>query len=1612
MIGFIDTEVGNNTKKVHDIGCFKENGDSIHTQSVKDFVRFAKNVDIFCGHNIVSHDVKYLRPVCPRNFIREWDCIDTLYISVLLFPENPYHKLVKDDKRDSDAINNPLNDAINAKKLFEDEVVAFRSLDRDLQDIYFSLLWNVDGFSAFFRHLRFSRKLKNVDEIILTRFDKMMCENANLVSLIQNFPVELAYCLALIQTKRHDSLMPPWVLVNHPHIEEIMLLLRSTPCKQGCEYCRTKLNAPKALKQYFGYDRFRDFEGVPLQENAVNAALQNKSLIAVFPTGGGKSLTYQLPALMSRENARGLTVVISPLQSLMKDQVDNLEKKNIITSVTINGLLSPVERSQAIERVGDGSAGILYIAPESLRSRTIERLLTGRHVVRFVIDEAHCFSSWGHDFRVDYLYIGDFIKNIQERKGHENPIPVSCFTATAKKNVIQDIQEYFRVKLGIEMLLFQTGGRRTNLHYKVYDAPTDEQKYTLLRNLIDQEACPTIVYASRRKQVEEIYEHLSWDQYSVSMFHGGMDTDEKVKQQNQFMSGQTSIMVATSAFGMGVDKDDVGCVIHYSISDSLENYVQESGRAGRKVEMNANCYILYSEDDLDRHFELLNRGKLNLKEIQQVWKAIKDVTKTRENISQSALEIARVAGWDENLYDLQTRITTAIAALEDSGYLKRGQNAPRIYANSILVNSLIDASKIIDACGLFDETQKGYAKRIFGKLISSKNSKIASDEDAESRVDYISDHLGIPKEDVINILNVFREINILADAKDLVAFIRQSSRTNTSLKILRNATELMSFIYHLIRPETQKYHLKEMNELLIEQGHESNLQMIKTLVNYMAIKNVFEMKKLDREILILNLAKKEDEFTHWLEKLSRLSESILTFLFDRVSSNHNDAIEYIEVQFSVLELQKYYESTKSMFDDFSTPKEIEDALYFLQKISALKIEGGFMVIYNPMKIERIEKDNRKLYTKADYHKLETFYKGKMQQIHIVGEYATKMVEDYQKALLFVDDYFKMEYKDFLNKYFTGKRKRDIEINLSQSKFKQLFGALSPEQTSIVMEKDNSRVIVAAGPGSGKTRLLVHKLASILYTEDIRQEQLLMLTFSRSSVTEFKERLTKLIGTAANYIDIKTFHSYAFDILGRMGSLEKTDVIIRQATEKIEQGEIDPNKITKMVLVIDEAQDINEDEYHLLQALIAHNENLRIIAVGDDDQNIFEFRGSSSRYLVQLSESQESVFELSTNYRSQKNIVEYANKFVERIPNRIKKIPIRSHSDANGVITSIKHASEDLVIPVVQHVLAEELQGTTCVLTRTNEQALAVAGLLNKHHVQAHLIQNNDGFRLTNIQEIITFLNIIRQEDHLTVISDKTWDDALQILSDKYKDSSNISLVFTILKAFRDSCDRTIYISDLYDFLIESELSDFMNNYRVSVSTFHKAKGKEFDHVFLLYDNAQYIDDAEKRLLYVGMTRAKKSLHIHYRNAFFDSLQTETMKYQYDPVLYEEPDRMAFQLSHRDVNLGFFKYIQKNLEGIMSGMNLDILDQEFLTYCGRKVLRFSKNYVASIQNLYDNGYKLTEAKVRFVLSWKSIEEPLETWIILPDLVFDKIEVSSNEYEHDIPSGEESGTVETQ
>ena len=829
--------------KVKDIGALLD----IQEFHCLDFIKlkdWINQAEYICGHNIIAHDIPILTKTLGSDCFENKKIIDTLLWSPILFSNNPYHKLVKGYKIVNDSeYNNPLSDCKLTKQLLLDEFNAFQALESNIQQIIASLLAHSKSYSGFLKLLKFETQQVNVEDEISKLFKARICQSADLSQIIADHPEELVYAISLINTKEDNSILPNWVVQTFPKTKEIIHRLRFQSCSSvDCGYCTSHLNPKRALYSYFGYEDFRSFdedEEISLQEKTVRAGLSPSSFVAVFPTGGGKSLTFQLPALMKGTATRQLTVVISPLVSLMKDQVEGLEKRFGITkSVAINGLLSPLERQEAIERVESGEIHLIYLSPESLRSSTIMRILKQRSIARFVIDEAHCFSSWGQDFRVDYLYIADFILSLEEDMLFGR-IPVSCFTATAKPQVIEDIKLYFKDKLNLDLNEYVTRATRTNLYYEVIDVEDPDQKMPTLHSLLNKCETPAIIYASRTKKVEEIYLSLEKAGFNATYFHGQIDKEVKKQNMDAFMDGDKDIIVATSAFGMGVDKDNVKTVIHYNISDSLENYVQEAGRAGRDEDIQAKCYVLYNENDLNKHFILLRQTQINLKEIQQIWQGIKYLSKYRKNnkISKSALEIAKDAGWDTELRELDTRVRMAVAALENQGFLKRTQNSTSIFADSLLVPNINQALQIINRSGALTDTQRQQCARVL--------QRIAKDD--ECRIEYLAEVLALSILDVRETIEHLREHKILGDARDLTAFLNLVKSKNNAQKILERYIKLENALLVQI-PKDTKISLRQLNQNIIDAGVEnSSIDAILNLLNYWEIRNFIKKNRTDRE---------------------------------------------------------------------------------------------------------------------------------------------------------------------------------------------------------------------------------------------------------------------------------------------------------------------------------------------------------------------------------------------------------------------------------------------------------------------------------------------------------------------------------------------------------------------------------------------------------------------------------------------------------------------------------------------------------------------------------------------------------------------------------------------
>lgn len=371
------------------------------------------------------------------------------------------------------------------------------------------------------------------------------------------------------------------------------------------------------LHKYYGYTSFR--KG---QENIITSIINKEDVLAIMPTGGGKSICYQVPALC----LDGITIVISPLISLMKDQVDALKTMGVKARL-INSSLSNSEYSEVLEEIENDECKIIYIAPERLDSMEFVNIIRGKNISQVAIDEAHCVSQWGHDFRVSYKKIPYFINRLDKR-----PI-VTAFTATASNEVREDIINILNLH---NPAVYITGFDRENLSINIVKS-SSKNKYTLdyVENHKNESG---IIYASTRKEVETIYEGLLKRNYSVAKYHAGLSNEARKEYQENFINDDIKIMVATNAFGMGIDKPNIRWVLHYNMPQSIENYYQEIGRAGRDGE-DSECVLLFSPGDVHTQKYLVevgienpDRKRVQYKKLQQMVDLVYSNTCYRKNI--------------------------------------------------------------------------------------------------------------------------------------------------------------------------------------------------------------------------------------------------------------------------------------------------------------------------------------------------------------------------------------------------------------------------------------------------------------------------------------------------------------------------------------------------------------------------------------------------------------------------------------------------------------------------------------------------------------------------------------------------------------------------------------------------------------------------------------------------------------------------------------------------------------------------------------------------------------------------------------------------------------------
>ena len=1666
----LDLEVGVRDRHIHAFAAVRSDtnqslifpGDfnrSGLTEALSKLDELATGAAFLLGHNLIDFDLLHLRAAKPELQLLKLPPVDTLRLNPLAFPRNPYHHLVKhyqDGQLKGGQLNDPYLDSQLTLQLFADQRQALRNAAPDLLTAWHWLIvsaGNGAGFDAFFSGLRRTTLPSDAEARAALRrqLEEKGCitYSRKLIADAQRYKWALAYALSWLSVSGGNSVMPPWVRHQFPETGLLVRRLRDTACTDpACGWCRERHDAKKELKRWFGFTDFRlepeDEDGQPMQQSIVETAMAREHVLGILPTGTGKSLCYQIPALSRYDKTGALTVVISPLVALMSDQVAGLEANGIGSCVAINGLLSLPERADALDQVRLGDAGILLISPEQLRNRSVRRVLEQREIGAWVLDEAHCISKWGHDFRPDYRYVARFIR---EKAGQQPVPPVLCLTATAKPDVVVDILRHLQDRLDIKMKVFDGGAQRANLEFDVIPTTGGEKFFHIHQVVSDclsgEESGGAIVYCARRRQTEDIAEFLNAKEISADYFHAGLQSESKKNVQQRFIGGASRVIVATNAFGMGIDKPDVRLVVHADIPGSLENYLQEAGRAGRDRQV-ARCVLFYTPDDVEQQFRLSRRSRLTRREIHGILRALRRLDRKKSTDGEVVATAGEILGEDEDeVFERDsatddTRVRTAIAWLEEAVLLTREENRVQVFPSSLRVNSVEEARAKLKKASIRDDYRR--------QLLDIVETLIEADADEGISTDELMGVSGLSAEGVHSALYDLERFDIASNDTALTAFVH-TGVTRASKKRLEEAAELeRSLVEHLRQAapnlgkgETSLLHLRRANQQLKDAGHHHALpERLWRILRSLASDGRGEgsgggslgLRKLDAETVRVTLQR---EWTA-LEKTAELRRAAAGCLLEHLLASLPSGSRGTDLlaETTLGKLLEAIQSDLVLSRDVRKPdKLLERALLWLHEQEVIRLNKG-LAVFRPAMTIRLNRDRRG-FANTDFAPLGLHYKEQVVQIHVMKEYARRGLKTMADALRLAMDYFSLNQEDFLQRWLPD-RDKEISRQTTPESWHNIVESLkSPIQQRIVADdREQTNVLVLAGPGSGKTRVLVHRIAYLLRVRRENPRGILALAYNRHAAVQIRRRLVDLVGYDARGVTVLTCHGLAMRLVGASFSerIESLDddafrALMQDAVALLRGDGLPPEDADEQRerllagfrwILVDEYQDVGREEYDLISALAGRtlpneDEKLTLFAVGDDDQNIYAFKDASVEFIRRFEDDYGAKPDfLTENYRSTAHIISAANALIEPAQERMKTgHPIRinrarAKSPRGGDWNKNDPVTEGRVqilpagtSPISQaQAIMIELQRLSAITDDWDWSACAVIAREWKYldpvraFCELHDIpvqsgsEDSPGFwRLRETQALLQWL----RQYSLVKTSE---------LNDWLKDQQQGPWIGLLREAVGEYVLETGATETPVDHFIEW-LAEWGQEVRrrqngLLLLTAHRAKGLEFNHVVVLDGGWDRLsrnedEDAPRRLYYVAMTRAREILTLARFQGFH---RLQNTLHENPSVLLRTPvelppetqelARLYRQLSLQEVDLGFAgrfhgrNRVHKDIAALVPGDPLEVRVSEterweLLNQGGKVVGRLATRFTPP------DGMRCLSAKVLAVVTrTRELSEP--------------------------------------
>lgn len=1547
----LDLEVGRNDARVHSFAAVRGDTGAAFTfkqgslvEALLQLDEFATGLGFVLGHNLLAFDLPHLAAIQPGLHLLQLPAVDTLLLSPLAFPRNPYHHLVKhyqDGQLARGRRNDPELDARLTLRLFGDQCRAFLTLRETSPHLLTAYHWltTCDGTAIGFDSLfwNFRRAPRPTDAEALSAMH-LLLEGQVCVSAGQAILADahvngwaFAYALAWLSVAGGNSVMPSWVRHQFPSTGTLIRRLRDTACTDpACAWCRERHDAQKELTRWFGFPSFRpepvDDEGRPLQQVIVEAAMRGEHLLGILPTGTGKSLCYQIPALSHYEKIGALTVVISPLVALMADQVAGLEARGISACSTINGLLSMPERSHALDRVRLGDVGILIISPEQLRNKSIRRVLEQREIGAWVLDEAHCLSKWGHDFRPDYRYVGRFIR---KRAGTDAVPPILCLTATAKPDVMAEILAYFHDILGIDLKLANGGASRTNLDFVVIQTNPAE-KLDHVHQLLEADLPPeipggAIVYCATRAQTERMAAFLREKGHSAEHFHAGLPPETKKNVQERFICGELRVIVATNAFGMGIDKPDVRLVIHAELPGSLENYLQEAGRAGRDQQA-ARCVLLYTPEDVERQFGMSARSRLTPQEIQAILKSLRNLDRKKQADGEVIATSGEIllseedGAFKRDSATDDTRVRTAIAWLEEANLLLREENQVQVFPSSLRVNTIDEAKDRL--------AKRNVSGEYSNNLLSLVKALLDANEDEGISTDELMGVSGLNANRVCAAFHDLEQLGIVSNDLQLTAYLDAGVERSSQKRFEQYAELEEAFIDELrqaapdlelneptclhLRVATQ--HLKDAGYVTVRAEH--LLRIVRSLSTDGQGEEhglgSIRVKQFNRETFQITLQRDWSQLVRTAELRRNAARVLLTHLLGCLPPGLRGN--------KLLATTTHGKLLSAMGSDLTIQAETKNltdllnrALMWLHEHEIIRLNKG-LVVFRPAMTIRLGQDRRG-FLRADFTPLEIHYREQVVQIHVMAEFVQRGLEAMADALRLAMDYFSLEREEFLRRWLPN-REKELERQTTPESWRKIVESLgNPSQQRIVADdREQTNVLVLAGPGSGKTRVLVHRIAYLLRVKREHPQRICALTYNRHAAIEIRRRLTNLVGDDANGVTILTCHALAMRLAGISFSrrAEKADgetfkAIIQQAVALLNGIGLPPEEADTLReqllagfrwILVDEYQDIDLEQYELISALAGRTRQddgdgkISLFAVGDDDQNIYAFAGASVEFIRRFeADYAAKPAYLTENYRSTAHIIAVANQIIALANHRMKaEHPItvnrsRAKAPAGGEWQALDPVSHGRVqiLPVGDDALTQtmavmsELQrlasltrdwnwAKVAIIAREWKYLGPVRNFCELHGIPVQMA-DEESVPIWHLRETQELLGWLRARDS-SLIDAATLNDWLN--------SRPAGPWYALLHEGIDAFTLETGGAELpRDFFVEW-LAEWGQEIRrrqtgLLLLTAHRAKGLEFDHVAVLDGGwgargQRESPDEVRRLYYVAMTRARKTLTLARFNA--------------------------------------------------------------------------------------------------------------------------------------------------